>query len=344
MRVRRMLIVAVAVIWPGAAATSRCEAGRVQLELVGQAPGASLAFQQWLRVLSQAGVRNVRIRSGQAADKVGVDVRGTRDDPLYVVTGIVKSQDELIMPGGRYRRGDAARLARWLADLARHGPQEQRPQEAAFGLSVQQFEEILKDTSRPVAFSTEGMPRRQAVERIGRGLLLPLRLDAQTLESIGREEVEEELSGLSSGTALACLLRPMGFCLVPRRLGRTPGYAVVRSRPGTEVWPIGWEPEKPLPEVLPAMFEFHNVAVGGVPASLAIEAIGKRLKVPVLMDHNALARHGIDPTKILVAHPRKRTTYGVALRQILNQARLKSEVRVDEGGRPFLWISTLRPM
>ncbi len=108
------VMLAAAVAWPLQAA------GRVQLELIGEARGSSLAFQEWARVLSQAGIRNVRIRSGRATDRVGLEVRGTDENPLYVVTGIVKSRDELLLPAGRFTRRDVGRLARWLEDLAQH--------------------------------------------------------------------------------------------------------------------------------------------------------------------------------------------------------------------------------
>ncbi len=57
-----LLLIVVAV--PGASA-----AGRVDLELVGEAQGSSLVFQQWMQALGRAGVRNVRIRSGSGSTR-----------------------------------------------------------------------------------------------------------------------------------------------------------------------------------------------------------------------------------------------------------------------------------
>ena len=319
-------------------------AGRVKLELVGDSPGANLAFQQWGQTLSKAGVRNVTFRSGRPNDKVGIEVRGTKESRLYVVTGIVKSTDELQLPSGRFRRGDVARLAGWLEDLAKHGPEADRPARSAFGLSREQFAQIRKDLARGVGFSTRGITRSEAVEKIGRRISLPLKIDPKAAKTLKGDKVGEELSGLSCGTALAYVLRPMGFCLVPRQADRGTVYTVIQARPGLEVWPVGWGPEKPRPKVLPALFELRNVNIEGVSAAVALEAIGKRLKVPVLLDHNALARHGIDPAKVIVSHPGRRTTYSLVLRKILFQARLKSELRVDEAGKPFLWVSTVKPV
>lgn len=344
MQARHILALPLVLLPAAAMASSAQPAGRVQLELVGEARGSALAFQEWLRVLGKAGVKNVRIRSGQATDKVAIEVRGTPSNPLYVVTGVVKSRDELVLPVGRFRQRDVGRLARWLDDLAKHGPEGQREAKSAFGLTREQFEQVQRDMARPLGFATKDIPRSEAVEKIGRRLRLPLRIEPALVRTLGEDQVGEELSGLSCGTALACALRPVGLCLVPRAGGRGPEYVVTRAGPGLEVWPVGWEPEKPRREVLPALFDFHNVNVQGVSASRALEAIGKLLKVPVLIDHNALARHGVDPSKVIVSHPQSRTTYSLALRKILFQARLKSEVRVDEAGKPFLWVTTVKPV
>lgn len=344
MRVVRTLSALVVLILLAGTGPPLRAAGEVRLELVGEARGSALAFQQWLQALSRAGITNVRIRSGKTTDTVGIEVRGTKDSPLYVVTGIVKSSEELLLPGGRYRRGDVARLARWLDDLAKLGPEDQRPPKSAFGLSPKQYEQVRKDLARPVGFPTRGMPRSEAVKKISRRLSLPLQIDPKLAKALEGDKVGEELSAFSCGTALAYVLRPMGLCMVPRLLDRGPVYAVVKARPGLEVWPVGWEPEKPRPKVLPALFEFRNVNIQGVSAATALEAIGKRLEVPMLLDHNALARYGIEPDKVIVSYPGKRTTYGLVLRRILFQARLKSELRVDEAGKPFLWISSVKPM
>jgi len=81
-----------------------------------------------------------------------------------------------------------------------------------------------------------------------------------------------------------------------------------------------------------------------VPVTTVLEAIAKRLKLPVLLDHSALARHGIEPDKKKVNSPQSRTTSNQLLRKVLSQAGLKSEVRLDEAGKPFLWVTTVKPL
>ena len=289
---------------------------------------------------------NLRIRSGQATDRLGIESRGTDSAPVYVVTGFITSANELLMPGGRFRAGDVARLAQWLDELARFGPPDQRPERSAFGLTPEQFEQVHQALAGRIGFSTKGMSRRQVIEKVRERLILPLRIEPRLIQAISEDDVvAEELSDLSCGTALAAALRPPGLALVPRDAKpRGLECLVAEAKPDMEAWPIGWEPEKPRRELLPGSFEFLNVNVQGVPVTQVIEAVSGRLSVPVLLDHNAMARHGIEPDKALVSMPQRRTTYSLLLKRCLYQAGLKSELRVDEAGKPFLWITTVKPI
>jgi hypothetical protein len=325
------------------AASGAAPAGKVQLELVGDAQqGAGMSFQEWLKTLRNAGIQNVRLRAAHETDTPRIEVRGTEQSPVYVVTGVLTARDEVLVPGGRFGRADAKRLAAWLDDLAERGPPDRREPPGPFGLSAKQFAKVHDDLARPLGFSTAGMTRAAAIEKIRGQLRLTLAIEGPLAD--GDDKIEEELSGLSRGTALACILRPVGFAMVPRHSGETVSYSVAKARLDQEVWPIGWPPEKPQIELLPALFEFRNVNVQNVSAAQVMAAISGQIKVPILLDHNAMARHGIDPAKVSVSLPQQKTNYSQALRKLLFQTRLKFEVRVDEAGTPFLWVSTVKPV
>lgn len=329
-----------------AVAGSGYAAGRVELELATEPRVPITAQQDWLRRLSQAGVKNLRIRGMRGTEQPGIVVGGRGDSPIYSVTGIVTSGGDVLLPGARFRPTDAVRLAQWLDELAQYGPAEGRPQKSAFGLHAWQFEQIQKDLSREVGFSTAGMKRREVIAGIAKRLTLPLRVEPGLLPSVADDDtVAEELSALSCGTALAYAVRPLGWCLVPRDSGSGRlEHAVVKAKPNTEVWPIGWEPEKRPGEVLPALFEFLNANVQGVGVPQFLQAMRERLEVPILLDYNALARHGVELDKSVINLPFNRTSYTLLLKKALYQAGLKYELRVDEAAKPFLWVTTLRPI
>jgi hypothetical protein len=320
-------------------------AGEVQLELVGDARSTALTFQDWAQALGSAGIKNFRLRAGQETDKVGIEVQGTAEHPLYIVTGQVLSRDQLQLPGARFKRSEVKRLAQWLDDLAQYGPPDKRPKKVAFGLTAEQLDRVKKDLAAPVGFSTKGLSRRDAVEKIARKLSLSLKFEDGTVRSLADDKVQDELSKLSCGTALAYLLRPAGYCFAPQAAGGQIEYVVFKARGNLrEIWPVGRPPEKTLPEILPGLFEFRHINVQNVSAATALEAIGKRLQTPVLYDHAALAKHAIDPAKAIVNLPGMRTNYSLALGRMLFPAGLKFEVRLDEAGAPFLWIFTVKPV
>jgi hypothetical protein len=333
----------VAILTVVAAGSARAGAGRVELTIVGE-PQAAVDFHQWMAVLVRAGVSNVRFRNAGPADQVGIEIQGSSERPLYLVTGVLSSRGELVLPGGRFGRGDAGQIGQWLKDLAANGPPEQRETKSAFGLTAKQLQLVHDDLAQLVGFSTQGVARGEVVQRIGRRLHFSIEIDRRQQEALGRDPVVEQLSGLTCGTALACVLRPSGLGLAPRPSGPSVSYSIADARQAGQIWPIGWPAEKSPHDVLPSLYEFHNVNIQGVTAAKAISAIGQRLKAPLLMDHNAMARHGIDPEKVVVGFPASHTTYSLILQKVLFKAGLKEELRVDEAGNPFLWVTSVKPL
>lgn len=316
--------------------------GQVELELVTDERVSITAQQEWMRRLAEVGITNVRLRVKQPFDKPNLENRGTADAPVYAVKGVITSDDVLHLPDRRFSLRDVRQLSTWLDDLARQGPEEKRPQKTAFGLEVDQFGRVQKDLMLPVGFSTEGLGRREVVDKIAGQLQFPLRCELPKLRSAD-DNVVENLAQLSRGTALAYVLRPLGLSLAPQSASGRVVYAVIEAVPKTEVWPVGRQSEIPDRDLAPVMFEFLNVNVQGVAVTEVLNAVSKRGDLPVLWDYNALERHGVEPEKMIVNLPKSRTTYSLLLRKTLFQAKLKSEIRVDDAGKPFLWVTTVKP-
>jgi hypothetical protein len=109
--------------------------------------------------------------------------------------------------------------------------------------------------------------------------------------------------------------------------------------PDMQYWPIGWEPEKSPGEMAPSLFQTRSAEIDGYTLEQALGAIGPLLKISMYFDRATLKAHQIDPTKIPVKLARTKSTYKRVIDRILLQARLASEIRVDEAGMPFLWIT-----
>jgi len=336
------LVLFVAFLLSGVA-TARA-AGRVELTLATE-PDAPLGAQQtWVRALGQAGVRNVRIRQQRGGDQVGIETTGAAESPIHVVTGLINGRGEILLPGARFREGEAGRVAQWLDDLARRGPPDSREKTGAFGLPRSQLDAVRKALTPPVGFSTQKETRGDIIRKMREQLGLPLEIDAAILAALDKDVLGEELQGMSRGAALAHVLRGAGFGLIPRTSARGPVLVVGEPLRGETPWPIGWPPETTGAKAAPSLFEFHEINVDNVSVSKILEAIGARTTIPILIDPLALARHRIDPTQVLVTLPRGQTTYMQVLRKAAFQARLKCDVLVDEAGNPLLWITSLKPV
>jgi hypothetical protein len=131
--------------------------------------------------------------------------------------------------------------------------------------------------------------------------------------------------------------------LQPRReAGGPTELAIAVAMPTSEAWPVGWPPEQKDRELVPKLYEFLTIELERIPLPEALAAIQKRLEIPILFDRNSMARHRIDLAAQQVSFPESRSYYKKVLERILFQAQLKGEIRVDEAGRPLLWVTTLK--
>src|SRR4029453_15189194 len=100
------------------------------------------------------------------------------------------------------------------------------------------------------------------------------------------DPVVDELQGLSAGTALAGVLRPLGLGLTPGKSGMDFRLRIAESRAVKEHWPVGWPPKGNPHETLPELFKFLNVEITKAPVSEVLGAIGVSVKGAVLINQD----------------------------------------------------------
>jgi hypothetical protein len=316
----------------------------VEMVLVAdQNPATSTNGRKWVDLLTGLGVGEIQIRAAQSGEKLAIEARGTKEAPAYRVTGKLAGS-QLIVPGGQFTLSDRAKLSKWLGELGENGAAGVTEKKSAFGLLAKQLAEVRDDLAQPIDFSTKGMPAVQAIEKIRGKLKTKLAIEDDVEKAIAADDpVRDELNGLSCGTALAAIARPAGAILQPRKpSGGDVECALVKSTPGSESWPIGWPPEQSDAKVLPQLLDTLSVEIRDIPASQAIDAIQARLKLPFLYDHNSIVKHRINLAAKVTIPPEKKALYASVLRKVLFQAGLKYAVRVDEAGKPLMWITTLK--
>lgn len=319
-------------------------APRVDLELITE-PGTPLtSTHEWLAALKDQNLGSVRMRTAQPGEREEIRQRGSESAPTYHVLGVLTPRNTMRVPGAEFRLGDKAALKQWLAKLADGGPQGLSETTGAFGLTARQLVSVNECLSAPVTFETRGQKPRDALRRLASTVTMSFASDERARQALaGDELIADELKGLSVGTAAAAILRPLGLVLVPQKqAGGEVKLLIADVRQAAVSWPVGWPPQKPPRETLPELFSFLNVEIEDRPLMEAVEAIAGRLKAPLLIDHNSLARQRINPERAKVNLPASRTYYQRVLDKVLYQAKLKFELRVDEAKKPFLWISTLK--
>jgi hypothetical protein len=316
----------------------------IDVELV-KRPGFPLTGDKaWIDVLKGFKLSSLRIRAASAGEQEAVENRGAASAPSYRVIGVLTDRNRLKLPGVEFTLSDRALIGKWFDKLRDEGISALHEKPAAFGLTSEQLVQFHDQLAKPWGSSTKGRRAGDVAREIVQGLPLEFEVTTEATRSFGRnEQVLDELQGLSRGTVLAALLRPLGLVAAPQKI--PPGRVRLRItdlREVDESWPVGWPAQDSPFRVAPALFERLNVEIQDTLLSEALAAIQQRVGVPFLFDHNSLAREQIDPSRVKVSYPKDRTSYMKILDQVLAQARLRSELRVDEAGKPFLWISTAK--
>jgi hypothetical protein len=336
-------VLVAAILAFAAAQVARAADPRIDIEISTEPGFLATGAREWTEMLSQAGFASIRLRGGKGDDTLSIQTRGTEAAPSYLVMGALTADGQLLLPKGKFGLRDRAKIEAWLAKLREGGQEGITVKPAAFGLLPKQLVAVHEALAVPVAFTTKGKQPREVARQIADKLSLKFTTDTAGQTALASEEpVADELQGLSAGTALAALLRPLGLVLVPERAGGETRLRISDSRSAKENWPIGWPVKSNPGQTLPGLFKFLDVEVEQTPLSEVLAAIGGRLKVPLLIDHNSVARRSIDLNQ-KVDLPKANTFYGRALDQLLIQAKLKHELRIDEADKPFLWITAGGP-
>lgn len=316
----------------------------VEIELAVDPRLPPLTQHEWARELNRLGLTRVRIRTAFPSDQPRVETIQTLPYPKYRVLGVVSSTNELNVPGARFTLRQLAGFVRWIDELRLQGPPETRPRPVAFGLDLVRFQLVKQELAQPVTVSTKNRPAPEVISEILSALKTPVQWEERTKQQLSDRVIAEELKGLAIGTSLAYLLRYDGLALVPRTDLRGVKYVITKGGKNLGAWPVGWTPEDGEAKAFPRLMEFLTVNIENVNLPTVLQSLEKRLEVVCLFDYPALARFGIELEKTSIKLPQTKTTYAQVLRRSLFQAGLKGEIRLDDADKPFVWISTLRPV
>jgi len=216
----------------------------------------------------------------------------------------------------------------------------------AFGLTSEQLVDLHQQLAGSIDSQTEGANTASLVADLLDALPMRYKISKTAQTRLDdQDEVNVKLSGLSAGTALSILLRQHGLVFHPQsKQGRGVELRVVRKEDAKEFWPPGWPVEEAPVNAFPKLFQRIPLQVNQTPLASVLTAIERRLELPFLVDPGATQDkdgNAADLSQVLVSYNKAKTSYALALSKLLLQAkpRLRHELRQDENGKRFLWIT-----
>jgi hypothetical protein len=322
-----------------ALSTCQTTAAVVDLEVAMETVLPITRIKVWASFLQKAGFTNVQLRSAKLTDMPKVKTLGRKESPTYVVTGILAG-DTLHLPGGTFKYGQIDEAKLWIKRLQGDGVAALTTQKGAYGLSRDQIVEVYDQLTLKVKATTTGRTTKEVIRSISRIWDLQVSVDpAARTQLFSQVPFNDELQGVTSGTAMAIVLKSTGLIMLPDK----PIGSGVRIRITTPVkdlafWPVGWESSQNPGKTAPDLFNELSVDIKNTEISKTVNAIGQRLQTPIFFDYASIAKREISlDQKINV--PAGKIFYKKILDIALSQAGLHCKVMVDESNQPFLWIS-----
>lgn len=297
--------------------------------------------QQWAEIMNSAGANRVTV-------KVGKLDRPTIEQFTLANSEIIKAQGKvegtrLLLPAESFSAGDRYKIKAWVERIRDDGVEVGLGEKQAFGLTAPQLVDLHQTLSVPVRFKTQGASASQSLNKIAQQLDTQFVFDQAASQALsGSETILEELEGFSVGTAIAIIVRPLGLVFQPQRQqGQPLKLMLVDSQSSGEHWPIGWPIEVMPVRAAPKLFERLDLEIRSFPLKGTLDAIEKRTGISFIYDQNSMARQGIEIEETKVTFVKQKATYSSAINNMLGQTkpRLKYEIRMDEAGKTFLWIS-----
>ena len=185
--------------------------------------------QKWIQVLSQVGAdRVVSISRGSGTPTVE-ERKGPTGTTITVRGFVVKGR--LRLPGGTFSINDKAGIRDLLQKLRDDGSEVALADKKAFGLTSQQLVELHQKLAKKVDFQTRGEKAGDVIGKIvsAQPQLRFVSDPTARAAMASPEKVSTEMKGISTGTAIANVIRPLG--LVSKALKIPPPLAP-KSSPG----------------------------------------------------------------------------------------------------------------
>ena len=312
---------------------------RVQID----AKSAIGTSHEWMQALSNVGADRVVAETSKVREP-SFNESGSGAIKTLSIVGIVK-RGTLYLPGGKFKISQTAAIRSHLKKLRDDGAEVTIAEKVAFGLTAKQLLSVHDSMGASIGSSTMGKNAatltRQLLDLSGYEAVID-KSARRTLRN-STTEFNVELKGFSLGTSLALSLRKIGLVFEPiRPQGGEIQLRVRKSDDEAENWPVGWPVSESLSVAAPKLRVKVPIQAQDAEIVKLLSAIEGRVEIPFIFDDRRIAEKGIDLEATKVTYVRNaKSSYKMVIDKVLNQCKpkLKSELRIDEVGKRFLWIT-----
>jgi hypothetical protein len=309
------------------------------------APGASkFRIVQWAETLKEVGVASVNEQAEQPAlgkkptvAEQPIELVGNR---RIVVRASVDATGALHIAGSTFRAADRERLATLVKRLGLEGMPAPDPSDKRWGLNQANWELLLRSLRPPGPPEINDAPLPMVLDQMSGRCKLPIRLTESAQKRAVPAHIQSACGTLSSGSNLAYALSTVGLAFEPRQDGSgTLSLLILAADESRHPWPVGFVLDEFPGNVAPQLFERTSYATRKTPLGEYLAFLRKELRMEVVLDEPALARRGSDVRELQVTMEFADQAWATTMRRCLAAMGLKHEIRVDEAGRPFVWVT-----
>ncbi|MAT13954.1 MAG: hypothetical protein CMJ46_01635 [Planctomyces sp.] len=316
---------------------------RISFELLTGAGGQNFTARQWYEFFEELQIPlQIRQAVRETEPSISEEVRN-KVRQIHVVA-IVETDGSLKLPTGRVKLSQPEKLKTWIDGLREYGAQGDPEGKPLWGLSQAQYDFVRSSLAKEVTTDLKGMTFTKGLVSLPLGEDLPVVLtdEAKALmrEPENREQkFSEDLRGISLGSSLAIFLRDFNLSFEPQRLPNGMVVLSIQLLESAETpWPIGWEWEGYPKQIAPSFFGLTTIRIQEFTLTKFIEYIEENTEIPMVFDTLAFRVIQLDPDEINVTIRPDKTAWNLLLNKGLIPLRMRAERRLDEAGKPFLWV------
>ena len=313
--------------------------------LVQSLPSYRIKSQEWGRAFQELGY-SVRFRAPRAGEAPRVEDLDGDDFLATRVVAAMAADGSIRIGKQKFDIESTKLLTQALDEIKRHGAKGPPDSNPTWGLTNEQFQEVTHLLGVPVENPVELQSSILAIESMGLPDHMRMKFTDAARQQAAANRPESapetlELQGMTKGSAIAIVLAQYGLGFRPKYVA--PGQYDIEIDCGDEsnnLWPIGWKPEQSFSEILPAYFRAIPLDVEDVEVDALVSAIAVKIEVPYFSSAYALTAKGLDINALKYTRKDDRISPARLLTAVGDKLDLGFDVRVDEAGKLFLWVTT----